>query len=206
MNIVNVKSLAIPEVKVITFQRNRDDRGYFTETFRRSDFEDREELAFFKDIHFLQSNESHSQKNVFRGLHFQWNPYMGKLVRTIHGRMIDFALDIRLNSPTFGAIIGYDMPSHWEDTTDQWIWIPVGFAHGTFYLEKTTIEYYCSGEWSPTCERSISPLAGDINWTLCDKVLHQLFVKNKQNILLSKKDTNGFTISSWKNQQDSILF
>lgn len=206
MKIVDVKNLAIPEVKVITYERFRDERGYFTETFRRSDFELREELAFFKNIQFLQSNESHSQKNVFRGLHFQWNPHMGKLVRTIHGRMIDFALDIRPNSHTFGKIIGHDMPARWENKTNQWIWVPVGFAHGVLFLEETTIEYYCTSEWSPKREASITPLATDINWSLCETNIKKIFENTKHNFIVSEKDKNGFTMSDWKKRPESINF
>lgn len=206
MKILEIKKLIIPEIKVITFQRFGDERGYFTETFRRSDFEGREEISFFKDLHFLQSNESRSSKNIFRGLHFQWDPFMGKLVRTINGHMIDFALDIRPNSKTFGKIIGYDMPSKWEDKEDSWIWIPVGFAHGVYFLEDTTIEYFCTGEWNPKAEASINPLAEDINWDLCNEEIKKIFFNNKEDIILSEKDSKGYDISAWSSLPESAKF
>ena len=97
MKIIEVKCLAIPDVKVIRFGRFRDHRGYFTEPFRKSDFAHHPEMGFMKGVEFFQANESFSNAGVIRGLHFQWNPYMGKLVRTIAGRMVDLVLDIRKN-------------------------------------------------------------------------------------------------------------
>ena len=104
MKLVEVKSLAIPEVKVLRFARFRDHRGYFTETYRRSDFQNHPALDCFSGVDFVQVNESFSRRGVVRGLHFQWSPYVGKLVRTVHGRMIDLVLDIRHGSPTCGKI------------------------------------------------------------------------------------------------------
>ena len=106
MKIIEIKSLAIPDVKVIRFARFADHRGYFTESFRRNDFNG---LDFLKGLEFLQSNESFSKKETVRGLHFQWDPAMGKLVRTLNGHMIDMVMDIRKGSPTFGKIIAQEM-------------------------------------------------------------------------------------------------
>ena len=95
MLISDIKDLAIPDVKVVRFKRFLDNRGYFTEQFRQSDLIDSDKVGFLKGESFVQANESFSHKGTFRGLHFQWNPYMGKLVRTVWGRMVDMALDIR---------------------------------------------------------------------------------------------------------------
>ena len=111
MKIIEVKELEFAAVKVIRFARFGDHRGYFTESYRKSDFHNSETMGFMKDVEFVQCNESFSKKGTIRGLHFQWNPYIGKLVRTLRGRMIDMVLDIRKDSPTFGNIILYDMPS-----------------------------------------------------------------------------------------------
>ena len=146
-----------PAIKVIRFARFMDMRGYFTESFRKSDFAS--QLAFMKDVQFVQFNESFSRRNVVRGMHFQWNPFMGKLVRTVHGRMVDLFLDIRKGSPTYGKAAACDMPSSPDNDYAEWIWIPPGFAHGNYFTEDTTIEYICSGEYSPGCEAGISPLA-----------------------------------------------
>ncbi len=83
MKIIEVRALAIPEIKLIRFARFPDHRGYFTEVWRRSDFQEHPELSFLRGVEFGQANESFSRPRTIRGLHFQWNPYMGKLVRTI---------------------------------------------------------------------------------------------------------------------------
>lgn len=204
MKILSTTSLAIPDIKVIKFSRFADHRGYFTEHFRRSDFD---KLDFMKDVKFTQSNESFSKNYTVRGLHFQWNPYMGKLVRTIQGRMLDIVLDIRKGSPTFGKAIIYDMPSHFAFTHQDWIWVPPGFAHGNTFTEDTTIEYFCSGEYSQGCEAGISPLAEDIDWSLADKELLRIFQSVAIDTpLITAKDKNGFTLTNWVKDERSNNF
>ena len=105
MKILDVKSLAISDIKVIRFGRFGDHRGFFAEHFRKSDFGTHPQLDFMAGVEFSQCNESFSRPGTIRGLHFQWNPYMGKLVRTLSGRMTDMVLDIRKGSPTFGKIL-----------------------------------------------------------------------------------------------------
>jgi dTDP-4-dehydrorhamnose 3,5-epimerase len=205
MKLLEISSLAIPEIKIIRFARFHDSRGYFTEHFRRSDFE--KALPFFNEISFRQSNESFSQPGVIRGLHFQWNPYMGKLVRTISGHMVDLVLDLRKGSPTFGAIIAHDMPVTPDCEYSEWIWVPKGFAHGNFYLKQSMIEYFCSGEYNPECEAGISPLAADLDWSLCDPELKQRFADVvRQGALLSDKDKNAHSLASWLRTSDSDQF
>jgi dTDP-4-dehydrorhamnose 3,5-epimerase len=207
MKLVSVRSLLLFEVKVIQFIKFMDERGYFTEHYRKSDFENHPNMNFIKGIDFVQCNESYSKKGVCRGLHFQWNPYMGKLVRTLMGRMIDIALDIRKGSPTFGKIILYDMPANINSDISEWIWVPPGFAHGNFFLEDTLIEYFCSGEYSPGCEASISPLAHDIDWELCDTELKELFFSIVPHTkLITDKDKNGFTLERWIKDERSDNF
>lgn len=207
MRLTVVKSLKLPEIKVITFGRFCDHRGYFTEHFRRSDLKNHPDTNFFNDVEFVQVNESFSKAGTIRGLHFQWNPYMGKLVRTITGRMVDMVLDIRKGSPTFGKIILYDMPADNKKDYSDWIWVPPGFAHGNFFPENTMIEYFCSGEYSPDCEAGISPLAEDIDWSLSDSQLKNLFDDIASSTeLITDKDKNGFSVSKWKNDERSINF
>lgn len=209
MQIVSVKSLVLPEIKVIRFGRFCDQRGYFAEPFRNSDFQNHPEMGFMKGVSFRQCNESYSSLDVVRGLHFQWNPFMGKLVRSIYGRMVDLVLDIRKGSPNFGKIIAYDMPSSPCNDYAEWIWVPPGFAHGNFFTEDTIIEYFCSGEYSPGCEAGISPLAKDLNWSLCDLPLKKLFDKlTAQTPVISDKDKNGFFLRDWEQDRrsDNFLF
>lgn len=198
MKIVTVRKLAIEGVCVIRFGRFRDHRGYFTEHYRKSDFDEHPELGCLRDTPFVQANESFSRAGTIRGLHFQWNPYMGKLVRTVQGRMIDLVLDIRKGSPTFGKIIAHDMPARPEDDAVEWIWVPPGFAHGNFFTEDTMIEYFCSGHYSPGCEAGISPLAEDMDWGLCDPALRRLFKDvTSGEIQMSDKDRKAGSLSDW---------
>lgn len=207
MKLLEVKTLLVEAVKVVRFARFCDHRGYFTEHYRKSDFNSRPEMGFIKDVRFEQANESYSKKGTVRGLHFQWNPYMGKLVRTLYGRMIDMVLDMRKGSPTFGNIILYDMPADHQADFSEWIWVPPGFAHGNFFPEDTIIEYFCSGEYSPGCEAGISPLANDIDWTLCDPNLKKLFESiARSTSLISDKDKNGFSVNEWTKCGDSDNF
>jgi dTDP-4-dehydrorhamnose 3,5-epimerase len=205
MKITEIRSLAIPAVKVIRFARFCDHRGYFTEPFRKSDIA--KELGFLKTDIFPQINESYSKPNVVRGLHFQWNPFMGKLVRTVHGRMVDLYLDIRKGSPTYGMAAAYDIPSSPDKDYAEWIWVPPGFAHGNYFTQESAIEYLCSGEYSPGCEAGISPLAVDIDWSLCDRSLKaELDSILEGSPLITDKDRNGFTMSSWSADGRSANF
>ena len=207
MKILSVKQLEIPEIKVIWFARFRDERGYFTEHFRRNDFDTNSLTPFMRGVEFVQANESFSRASTIRGLHYQWNPYMGKLVRTLHGHMVDLVLDIRRGSPTFGKAIAYDMPSDGSEEFNEWIWVPPGFAHGNAFLEDTTIEYFCSGEYSPGNEAGISPLAEDIDWSLCDPHLKEVFCEIASSTrLMTDKDRNGLSVSAWERDERSENF
>jgi dTDP-4-dehydrorhamnose 3,5-epimerase len=207
MKLLNVQELKIAGVRVIRYGRFVDDRGYFAEHFRKSDFRSHPELDFISGVEFLQCNESLSKPGTIRGLHFQWNPYMGKLVRTLRGRMVDLVMDIRKGSPTFGKIIGYDMPADPDRDFGEWIWVPPGFAHGNLFTEETHIEYFCSGEYSPECEAGISPLASDIDWSLCDPELMKKFDQIvSQDPLMTDKDRNGHSVASWSDHSDSDHF
>jgi dTDP-4-dehydrorhamnose 3,5-epimerase len=206
MKILEVKTLQIEAVKVVKFARFCDHRGYFTEHYRKSDLVNHQELGLAK-VEFVQCNESYSKKGTARGLHFQWNPYMGKLVRTVSGRMIDMVLDIRKASPTFGKIILYDMSVSQEADYSEWIWVPPGFAHGNFFPEDTMIEYFCSGQYSPGCEACISPLADDIDWSLCDRKLKKLYDQLiPTTSLITDKDKNGLSVNAWHKDARSDNF
>ncbi len=207
MKILEIKELNIEGIKVIRFARFSDHRGYFTEHFRKSDFAKHPEMEFMRGVEFVQCNESRSRPGTIRGLHFQWNPFMGKLVRTLSGRMVDIVLDIRKGSPTFGKIICYGMPSKPDADYSEWIWIPPGFAHGNFFTEDTLIEYFCSGEYSPGCEAGISPLAEDIDWSSCDPKLANEFKEIAASTeLITDKDRDGSTLEAWQADERSDNF
>jgi dTDP-4-dehydrorhamnose 3,5-epimerase len=207
MEIIEIKTLQFAEIKVIRFSRFRDHRGYFTEHYRKSDVFSHPDIECMRGIEFVQCNESFSKKGTIRGLHFQWNPYMGKMVRTLFGRMVDMILDIRKGSPTFGKIITYDMPSNTNSDYNEWIWVPPGFAHGNFFLENSMTEYFCTGEYNPGCEAGISPRADDIDWSLCDSALKKLFDSIAFTTkFITDKDKNGLSVTVWKNDKRSDNF
>ncbi len=207
MKINSVRSLAIPEVKVIRYQRFVDARGYFTETYRATDFDAHPDLPSLVGLRFGQCNESRSRAGTIRGMHFQWNPYMAKLVRTLTGRMVDLILDIRQGSPTYGAVLAHELAADADADYGEWIWVPVGFAHGTYYTVDSRIEYFCTGEWSPDCEASISPLASDLDWSLCDPVLRKEFLAlTAGDLLMSERDRRGYTLAAWSACPDAARF
>lgn len=208
MKIEEVKNLALEEVKSITYKRFRDHRGYFTEIMRKSDLDSIENGTIFRGLEFLQANESFSKAGTMRGLHFQWNPFMGKLIRTLSGRMIDMVMDIRRDSKDFGKIVLFDMPSNCNDENGVWLWVPVGFAHGNFFTQDTTIEYFCTGIYNPEGEAGISPLSEDIEWSLCDQSLREEFIKitKGEKLLISDKDREGYSLKSWLETAESKKF
>jgi len=146
----------------------RDERGYFFESFNHSRF-----LCYGLDLHFVQDNESKSQKGVLRGLHFQAPPYsQGKLVRVIKGSVMDVAVDIRKDSPTYGK--HFDLVLTEENKT--MLWIPPGFAHGFVTLEDDTIfSYKCTNLYNKESEGSIrwNDEKLNINWGIDDPILSE---------------------------------
>lgn len=200
MKMIDIRPLAIPDVKVLRFGRFRDERGYFTEHFRRSDFAALDGGGILDGGNILQANESRSRAGVVRGLHIQWEPVMGKLVRTVSGRMVDLVLDLRKGSPFLGRVIACDMPADPDRDWDEWIWVPVGFAHGNYFTEPSAIEYFCTSAYGPGCEAGISPLAPDLDWSLCDPALREEFHALDARfggVLLSEKDRAGLTLAAW---------
>ncbi|MDR1315191.1 MAG: dTDP-4-dehydrorhamnose 3,5-epimerase family protein [Deltaproteobacteria bacterium] len=207
MKILSVTPLAIPDVKVIRAARFRDGRGYFTEHYRASDMNSIAPRLGLEEFKILQANESRSAKGVIRGLHFQWSPYMGKLVRPLSGRLVDMALDVRRKSPTLGKIVLYDMPFDPDADFFEWIWLPPGFAHGTLFPEPSSIEYLCTGDWSPGNEAGISPVSPDLDWTLCDPGLKGVYEGVlSEGAALSEKDRAGDTLAAWLAREESALF
>ena len=144
-----------------------DERGYFLESFNQQKFNE----ACGEEIRFVQDNESLSSKNVIRGLHFQAPPFgQGKLVRVIKGSVLDVAVDIRKNSPTYGQHFELVLSSE----NKKQFWIPPGFAHGFETLEDNTIfAYKCTDFYHPESEMTISWDDSDlkINWKTTNPVI-----------------------------------
>ena len=165
---------AIPDVVIIEPKVHGDTRGYFVETFVSNKLE--EFLGY--QINFCQDNESKSSKGVLRGLHYQLPPHaQTKLVRVIHGRVLDVAVDIRKNSPTFGKYVAVELSGE----NKKQLLIPRGFAHGFVVLEDDTVfAYKVDNYYSPECDRGIA---------FDDKNLNIDWILNHDELNLSAKDT-----------------
>jgi dTDP-4-dehydrorhamnose 3,5-epimerase len=151
----------IPGVWVIEPNVFADARGYFMEAYKEHEFEEN-----IGKIHFIQDNESCSTKGVLRGLHYQLAPYaQSKLVRVIQGKVLDVAVDIRKNSPTFGKYIAVEL----SENNKKQLFIPKGFAHGFYVMsEKAVFTYKVDNPYMPTHERGIrfeDPTIG-VNWQI----------------------------------------
>ncbi len=161
----------IEGVFVIDTKRFGDDRGYFTETYKKTNFD---EVGLRYD--FVQDNQSRSKRGVLRGLHFQRNHPQAKLVRVLEGEVFDVAVDLRRGSPTYGKWTGVTL----SESNGKQFMIPRGFAHGFLVLsEYATFYYKCDEVYHPEDEGGImwnDPEIG-IEWPFTD------------GIQLSEKDT-----------------
>src|SRR5664279_1130146 len=134
---LRVISTQLGDVKVIGHEVFEDHRGFFMEAYHHDHFR---ELGL--PAEFVQLNHSGSVKNVVRGLHFQWEPPMGKLMRVIRGTAFIVAVDIRKGSPTLGKWCGIEAST--ENRRE--VWAPAGFARGFCVLsEFAEIQYKCTG-------------------------------------------------------------
>ena len=169
MEVINT---SIPEVKVIIPKVFGDHRGYFFESWNEKKYT---EVGI--DCNWMQDNESKSCRGVLRGLHYQAAPYtQAKLVRVIKGAVLDVAVDIRKNSPTFGKHVAVELS---EENKYQ-LFVPRGFAHGFAVLSDEAIfAYKCDNIYMSSHERGIAfndPALG-INWRI-----------DAAEVLLSEKD------------------
>ena len=172
-----IKGLLVLQPKVF-----EDDRGYFYEPYNKKGLAD---IGINDD--FMQDNQSQSQKDVVRGLHFQNPPYaQSKLVRVIQGSVWDVAVDIRKNSPTYGQFYGLELNAKNKTI----LYIPEGFAHGFKTLENNTVFLYkCSRLYNKASEDSIRWNDPDlkITWDIEAPVL-------------SEKDNNAGLFKDFKSQ------
>lgn len=144
MKIINTN---IPDVKIIEPKVFGDERGFFMETWNEKAFS---EAGI--ETKFVQDNHSRSVKNTLRGLHYQIKQSQGKLVRVTRGEVFDVAVDLRLNSPTFGQWVGEFL----SEENNRMLWVPPGFAHGFLVVSDTAdFQYKCTDFYAPEYERSI---------------------------------------------------
>jgi len=170
---------AIPDVLMFEPTVHGDDRGYFMETFRLSDF-----TELNAEINFVQDNQSKSKQGTLRGLHYQLKFPQGKLVRVISGEVFDVVVDIRESSPYFGQWVGAKLSA--ENKTQ--LWAPPGFAHGFYVLsESAEMTYKCTEYYHPEDDYSLAwnDESIGIEWPLL----------NSQP-LLSDKDRNARSFDS----------
>ena len=153
-----------------------DARGYFYESFNQQIFEE----AIGRKITFVQDNQSYSNKDVLRGLHYQLPPVSQcKLIRCIVGEVYDVVVDIRRNSPTFGQWLGVIVSAE----NKKQLWVPEGFAHGFVTLSDTAdVLYKVTQYWSREHEQCIG-------WS--DKELGINWLVNSDAVLVSEKDQQG---------------
>jgi len=138
----------IPGLKIFEPKVFEDNRGYFYEAYNEDTFK-KEGV----DMRFVQDNQSRSCYGVIRGMHYQLNPYaQTKLVRTLEGRILDVAVDIRKGSPTFGQSFSVELSAE----NKKQLLIPAGFAHGFSVLSPTAIVFYkCDAVYNKETEAGI---------------------------------------------------
>jgi len=179
----------LPEVATVEPKALDDERGWFMETYRKSEFSNQGVSEVF-----LQDNHSYSTaKGVLRGLHFQKQPYaQGKLVRCVVGEIYDVAVDIRKGSPTYRRWVSATLSAE----NRRMIWIPVGFAHGLLTItDIAEVEYKVTTEYSNSHDRAIrwnDPDIG-IKWPIKKLILSSRdaqapFLKDVDNDLVWRED------------------
>ena len=160
-------STSLSDVVIVRGKRFSDDRGFFSEMYK-------EKLFLENGIKsFVQDNMSESSKGVIRGLHWQEEPFgQGKLVTCISGRILDVAVDVRLESKTYGMHVAVELDAD-EPVS---LWVPSGFAHGFQALtDKTRVFYKVTNYWHKESERSINPLDEELKiaWPIAEYLLSE---------------------------------
>jgi len=176
------KKLEIPEVILIIPKVFEDERGFFLESYKQSEF-----ITNGIIENFVQDNHSKSTRGVLRGLHYQKHPKaQGKLIRCTNGEVFDVAVDIRKNSPTFGKWEGELLSAE----NKKMLYIPAGFAHGFLVLSDVAeIIYKSTDEYSPKNDRGIFWNDPEINikWKIDNPVVSE---KDQEQPLLKDADIN----------------
>jgi dTDP-4-dehydrorhamnose 3,5-epimerase len=181
---IRIESRHLNDVVVVVPEIFQDSRGFFTETFRADQFE-----ALGLPTAFVQDNHSGSARGVVRGLHFQWDPPMAKLMRVTVGIAFLVAVDIRKGSPTLGRWVGIEASAQ----NRKMVWASAGFARGFCALsDNTEIQYKCTGVYNSKAESAIlwnDPEIG-IQWPLTD-------------VIVSEKDRNARQLADWLDSPES---
>lgn len=184
---VSIESEHLNGIVVVVPEVFEDERGFFMEVFRADQYK---ELGLPDG--FVQDNHSRSQKGVLRGLHFQYDPPMGKLMRVTYGSAFLVAVDIRKGSPTSGKWFGIEVSAK----NKKQVWAPAGFARGFCVLSDfAEIQYKCTGIYNNKGESGIlwnDPAIG-VDWPIV-------------NPILSQKDQKSQTLAQWLERPESDYF
>lgn len=184
---INIEGVYFGAVKVISHEYFDDHRGFFMEVYRQDIYA---EAGLPTD--FVQVNLAGSSKNVLRGLHFQWQPPMGKLIRVARGEAFVVAVDVRKDSPTVGGWHGEVL----SDKNRRQMFAPAGFARGYAVLsDYCEVEYLCTGTYNGANESGIlynDPDVG-IEWPL-------------SNPILSERDKSAQTLKQWLARDEAANF
>ena len=184
---INIIDTKLDDILIIKNDSFKDERGFFLEVYRKDIFKN-----IGLDVEFVQLNHSGSVKNVTRGLHFQWDPQMGKLMRVTKGEVFLVAVDIRINSKTLGKSYTRVV----KDSERIQIWAPAGFARGFSVIsEYAEIQYLCTGVYNQHNESGILWNDSDlsIDWPTKEPIL-------------SEKDKNAITFKEWLKRDESKRF
>jgi dTDP-4-dehydrorhamnose 3,5-epimerase len=184
---LHIESTHLNGLVVLRNELFEDHRGFFLESYRADQFE-----ALGPPGLFVQDNHSGSMRGALRGLHFQWDPPMGKLMRVTVGTAFVVAVDIRKGSPTLGHWYGEEISAK----SRLQVWAPAGFARGFCVLsDYAEVQYKCTAIYSPATESGIlwnDPAVG-IEWPLSEPKL-------------SDKDASAQTLAQWLERPESDHF
>jgi dTDP-4-dehydrorhamnose 3,5-epimerase len=187
---MHVRRTSIPEVLVIEHEVFEDERGFFMEVYRQDLFAEYAELGL--PDRFVQLNHSQSRKGVTRGLHFQWDPPMGKLMRVPRGEAFLVAVDIRPGSATAGRYESVVANEH----NKRQLWAPATFARGFCVLSNVAeVQYLTTGTYNPDAESGIAWNDPDIGieWPINDPIL-------------SGKDSRAQSLQEWLTRPEAQHF
>jgi dTDP-4-dehydrorhamnose 3,5-epimerase len=184
-----IESKSLRDVVVVVPEIFQDNRGFFLETYREDQFR-----ALGLPTQFVQDNHSRSVKGVIRGLHFQWEPPMGKLMRVSLGSAFLVAVDIRKGSPSLGQWVGVEASAE----NRRQVWAPAGFARGFCVLSDfAEIQYKCTGIYNGKAESGILWNDTEIG------IAWPISVSEAQ---LSDKDRKAPTLAQWLASPNSANF
>lgn len=188
---LRIESVHLNDIAVILPQVHGDSRGFFMETFRADQFK---ELGL--PAEFAQDNHSRSGKGVLRGLHFQFDPPMGKLMRVTSGAAFLVAVDIRKGSPTLGQWFGLEVSAE----NKKQVWAPCGFARGFYALtDACEVQYKCTGLYNAQGEGAINCADPQIGIT---------WPENPAAAQTSLRDREAQTLAQWlaSPASDSVVY